>query len=213
MVSCYESAIYCKTPAPWWFCSKGKLLTPHCQEATAGARLGRAFTVETVETMDQHGTVGTASLVLVLYIMLVPIIIYIDILIYNVNTRIRTNMKKRQELEIEGRLLIDGAIALLDQSHSSGFIQNIFTAAAAVTSAGCLCGWGDIFSEGCMKPACANPSLVRVFVFGRPDACRETAKATFSGSVDFRMISGSWEISASIFVFAAYRTQSMSTYG
>lgn len=163
--------------------------------------------------MDQHGTVGAASLVLVLYIYNVNTHnnIYIAILIYNVNTRIRTNMKKRQELEIEGTLLIDGAIALLDQSHSSGFIQNIFTAAAAVTSAGCLCGWGDIFSEGCMKPACANPSLVRVF--GRPDACRETAKATFSGSVDFSMISGSWEISASIFVFAAYRRQSMSMYG
>ena len=73
------------------------------------------------------------------------------------------------------------------------------------------CG-SDIFSEGCMRPACANPSLVRVF--GSPDACSETAKATFSGSVsinfqdDFRQL-GNFSIN---FVFAAYRTISHTKY-
>ena len=84
-----------------------------------------------------------------------------------------------RELEIEGTLLITGAMALLDQSHS-GFIQNIFTAAEWQVH-GVWAVWGDIGTEGCMKPACVHPSLVRVF--GRPGACRETAKATFFGSV------------------------------
>lgn len=82
-------------------------------------------------------------------------------------------------------------MALRDQSHSSGFIQNIFTAAAAVTSFQKV-AWDQ-----------HAPTHHWCVYLGAPTHVERQPKPPFpdrSLSI-FRMISGSWEISASILVF------------